>query len=60
MRGIFRTCLNLKGTDMRHLLITLLCFMATLVMQAQCYLGGDISLLPTYEAAGTKYYASSG
>ena len=45
---------------MRHLLITLLCFMATLVMQAQRYLGGDISLLPTYEAAGTKYYNDKG
>ena len=41
------------------LLTTIICVLATMA-QAQKYVGGDISLLPKYEANGAKYYDSNG
>lgn len=43
-----------------RLLITILFCATTLCANAQHYLGGDISLLPTYEQAGTQYRDSNG
>lgn len=47
---------------MKHFTKTLLAalLLCPLQMNAQKYVGGDISLLPSYEANGAKYYDNSG
>ena len=42
------------------LLAMLACCMAATTANAQKYLGGDISMLPEYETAGSHYYTSTG
>lgn len=42
------------------LLAMLACCMAATTANAQKYVGGDISMLPEYETAGSHYYTSTG
>ncbi len=44
----------------RSLLTLIIVTVCTLLMQAQRYVGGDISMLPKYEEANVSYYDSNG
>ena len=44
----------------KHFLLTLVLSTTVMTANAQKYIGGDISMLPAYEAAGSHYYDSNG
>ena len=44
----------------RSLLTLIIVTVCTLLMQAQRYVGGDISMLPKYEEANVSYFDSEG